>query len=348
MGTPAGWQCTVVRHFREHHRRSRPFAALPSITGTWVDAGNLPALLSTARVGDEFGPTLQLPDGRVWQVGATNNTAYYNPATNTWAGALSFPANLGADDAPGAMLPNGHALVGRRYDFTAFTAPTKLYDFDPVANSLTLQTTPSALTTALNQAAFLNRMLVLPNGDILMTTSARQLWEYTPDGAPQNTWRPTVSSIVYNGNLTYTLTGTQLNGLSEGASYGDDAEMSSDYPIVRLDEFRRDSVLRAHIQLDAGYRHGLDAGHDAIRTPGRAARRDVYAASDRQWYCVDRHELHDADLCRHGMGRAERWYAGHRYRSGDIGQSGRDPSASMPSPRSIWRSPLRRRSASSS
>src|SRR5262249_23252795 len=33
---------------------------------------------------------------------------------------------------------------------------------------------------------------------------------------------------------TYTLTGTQLTGLSEGASYGDDAEMSSNYPIVRL------------------------------------------------------------------------------------------------------------------
>src|SRR5262249_10360745 len=31
-----------------------------------------------------------------------------------------------------------------------------------------------------------------------------------------------------------TLTGTQLNGQSEGASYGDDAEMSSNYPIVYL------------------------------------------------------------------------------------------------------------------
>src|SRR5262249_33106664 len=33
---------------------------------------------------------------------------------------------------------------------------------------------------------------------------------------------------------TYTLTGTQLNGLSEGAAYGDDVEMSSNYPIVEL------------------------------------------------------------------------------------------------------------------
>ena len=45
---------------------------------------------------------------------------------------------------------------------------------------------------------------------------------------------PTISNIAFNGGITYTLTGTQLNGMSEGASYGDDAEMSSNYPIVRL------------------------------------------------------------------------------------------------------------------
>src|SRR5207249_912507 len=32
----------------------------------------------------------------------------------------------------------------------------------------------------------------------------------------------------------YTLTGTQLSGISEGAAYGDDAEMSSNYPIIKL------------------------------------------------------------------------------------------------------------------
>jgi hypothetical protein len=203
-------------------------------SGTWVDAGTLPALLSTAALGDELGPALLLPDGRVWQVGATNNTALYNPTTNTWAAGPSFPANRGADDAPGAILPNGHVIAAVDTTSPLFTAPTQLYDFDPIANSLTLQTTPAALTTALNKAAFFTRMLMLPNGDMLMSTSARQLWEYTPDGGPDEAWRPTVSSIVSNGNATYTLTGTQLNGISEGASYGDDAEMSSNYPIVRL------------------------------------------------------------------------------------------------------------------
>jgi hypothetical protein len=79
------------------------------------------------------------------------------------------------------------------------------------------------LTLTLGQAAFLERMLVLPNGDVLLTDSFNTIWEYTPDGAPSASWLPTITSVVGNGNGAYTLTGTQLNGLSEGAYYGDDA-----------------------------------------------------------------------------------------------------------------------------
>jgi hypothetical protein len=33
---------------------------------------------------------------------------------------------------------------------------------------------------------------------------------------------------------TFVLTGTQLNGLSEGASYGDELSSATNYPLVRL------------------------------------------------------------------------------------------------------------------
>src|SRR5205814_1617916 len=81
----------------------------------------------------------------------------------------TLPAGLGSDDAPGAMLPNGHVVFAVDTTSPLFTPPTKLYDFDPVANTLTVMTTPSALTTALNGSAFVERMLMLPNGDMLMT-----------------------------------------------------------------------------------------------------------------------------------------------------------------------------------
>jgi hypothetical protein len=57
---------------------------------------------------------------------------------------------------------------------------------------------------------------------------------FTPDGSPDASWQPTISNIATYGDSAFTMTGTQLNGLSEGANYGDDAEMASNYPIVRL------------------------------------------------------------------------------------------------------------------
>ncbi len=84
--------------------------------------GTLPVLSSSA-VGFELGPLLRLQDGRVIVIGANNHTALYTPSTNTWAagpdiaGILSnafgsiFPAAFGADDAPAALLPNGHVIL---------------------------------------------------------------------------------------------------------------------------------------------------------------------------------------------------------------------------------------------
>ena len=44
-----------------------------------------------------------------------------------------------------------------------------------------------------------------------------------------------VEAILGANSLTYsTANSSQLNGMSEGSSYGDDAEMQSNYPIVRL------------------------------------------------------------------------------------------------------------------
>src|SRR5262249_10347724 len=82
--------------------------------------------------------------------------------------------------------------------------------------------------------SFVTRMLVLPSGQVLLTNGSNRLAVYTPVGSPATAWKPTISSVVDNGDGTFTLTGTQLNGLSEGAGYGDDAEMSSNYPLIRL------------------------------------------------------------------------------------------------------------------
>ncbi len=48
-----------------------------------------------------------------------------------------------------------------------------------------------------------------------------------------------------DGNGSFTLTGTQLNGISEGAAYGDDAQMSTNYPIVELKNSKNGTVTYA-------------------------------------------------------------------------------------------------------
>ena len=77
-------------------------------------------------------------------------------------------------------------------------------------------------------------MLALPSGQVLAANGGGQLYVYTPSGSPQAAWKPTITQRCPQTGATYTLTGTQLNGLSAGASYGDDAEMDTNYPIIEL------------------------------------------------------------------------------------------------------------------
>jgi hypothetical protein len=207
-------------------------------TGVWTDAGVVPVALSNG--GAELGPYGVLPDGRVIVTGATNHTAIYTPSTNSWvAGPDLGAANRGADDAPGVVLPNGHFLFTTgNANPNDFQPPARMLDFDPNTNQVTdiTATLPVALQNVLAvNPCFLGRMLMLPTGQVLFNpNNGRQFWVFTPDGGPADTDRPEVYTVTDNGGGNFHLTGTGLNGMSEGATYGDDAEMSSNYPIVSI------------------------------------------------------------------------------------------------------------------
>jgi len=59
---------------------------------------------------------------------------------------------------------------------------------------------------------------------------------YTPVGGPQPSWAPTIitAPAAVTRGQTYALTGTQLNGLSEASSYGDELNSPTNYPLVRI------------------------------------------------------------------------------------------------------------------
>ena len=82
-------------------------------------------------------------------------------------------------------------------------------------------------------------MLVLPTGQVLFTVSdgvTKFAAAYTANGSANPNWAPTITSLpsTITHGTTVTASGTQFNGLSNGAAYGDDAGMNSNYPIVRI------------------------------------------------------------------------------------------------------------------
>ncbi len=216
---------------------------IPS-TGTWVDASNLsttspPHILSTSSVGYELGPGLLLPNGNVFLEGGNGYTAYYNPTTNLWSAGPMLPTNGGkqlvAADAPAAMMANGDVLMALSplgklsHGEYSFPNPTYLYEFNLNDGSYTYANLEFS-----GDNSFLFCMLDLPNGQVLLTNESTTMELYTPVGSPQASWQPVLTGVANDDGGVYTLTGTQLNGISEGASYGDDNAMSSNYPIVQF------------------------------------------------------------------------------------------------------------------
>ena len=79
--------------------------------------------------------------------------------------------------------------------------------------------------------------MLLPTGEVLFSASSNNFQVYTPDGGPQEAWRPTIATITPHHTAAgdyYLLKGTQLNGLSQANMFGDDCATATNYPLVRL------------------------------------------------------------------------------------------------------------------
>ena len=77
--------------------------------------------------------------------------------------------------------------------------------------------------------------LVLPDGGILCTQQdSPTYYVWVSNAAPLAEGKPVLSGVVKTSATTYQLIGTAFNGISEGASYGDDWQMNTNYPLARL------------------------------------------------------------------------------------------------------------------
>jgi hypothetical protein len=213
----------------------------PSVNQWIVDATSTP---SGAQGGDDA--EYLLPNGKAFHVGSTANTAIYTPgAAQASVGSLVNGPNLPivgssqlyAGESPGAMLPDGNILfdLAPNGGGASGGSPCYFYEYSYTNNSFTAVTAPGG-GGSLNSTPFVNSMLVLPDGSVLLVSgqNSGSLYIYQPTGTPLAAGQPVINNITQNADGSYHLTGTGLDGISEGAMYGDDEQMACNFPLVRL------------------------------------------------------------------------------------------------------------------
>jgi hypothetical protein len=201
-------------------------------TGDWSPAGSTLADVVDYK-SHEIGPAILRPDGTVLQTGATGQNAIYNTVTGTWSAAPNFPMVDGKQvdiaDGPAAVLPSGNVLL--------MTSPgvygRGAYFFE--WNGSTFTAVPGTPNSP-GDSSYDGNMLVLPTGQILLTDFSTDVELYTSSGSPEPSWAPAITAVptLLKPGKTYTVQGTQLNGLSHGAAFGDDVQAASNYPLVRI------------------------------------------------------------------------------------------------------------------
>ncbi len=180
----------------------------------------------------EVGPAILRPDGTVFATGSTpsnSNTAHtsiYTPgatqsAPGTWTVGPDFPVGDEAGDSFAALLTNGNVLVegvsGRLYEFNGSVLTSGPFGF--------------------------GSLIVLPTGEVIVGGS--QL--YTTTGTNETAWAPVIKSVprtVVRGT-TYKISGTQFNGFSQAAAFGDEYETATNYPMVRISNIATGHVFYA-------------------------------------------------------------------------------------------------------
>ena len=164
----------------------------------------------------EIGPAILRPDGTVFVTGSytssgtgAGHTAIYSPISG-WSVGPDFPNGDNAGDSFAALLPSGNVLVegdsGTSYEFNG--------------------------TTLTKGPATFGCLMVLPTGQVLVGGSE----VYTSTGTYNPAWAPaihTVPKTLVRGT-TYKISGTQFNGLSQAAAFGDEYETATNYPLIRI------------------------------------------------------------------------------------------------------------------
>jgi hypothetical protein len=204
----------------------------------WTSAGSTvanlmsPPAVKSIRYGNgkiyhppgEVGPGILRPDGTVFATGGVHrgeefgHTAIYTPSpggtgVGTWAAGPNFQRGDDAADSFAALLPTGNVLVeseiGRLYEFNGTTLTATKFDGNE------------------------GSLLVLPTGEVLVGGS----FVYRAVGRVNPAWAPVIDTVPksLSRGMTYVIAGRQFNGMSQAESFGDEFQMATNYPLVRIE-----------------------------------------------------------------------------------------------------------------
>jgi hypothetical protein len=211
-----------------------------STTNTWSSAGSTINQLwdSNCKLGGgsfEVGPAVLRPDGTVFATGASDcsagHTAVYNSTTGIWTAGPDFATSQAANDSPAALETNGNVIVEVSPSSGTFSTPSKFYEWD--GSTLTAIANPPNVT---NTASYQGHLMGLPNGQVMYTDYSTDVEFLTPSGTFNAAWQPTITSVpsTLTPGTTFSISGTQFNGLSQANAYGDDYQAATNYPLVRI------------------------------------------------------------------------------------------------------------------
>jgi hypothetical protein len=141
-------------------------------------------------------------------------------------------------DSPGAFLPNGDYLF-----IAGITWEDRNGNFDQLSELLKFDgTTVTRISTDdvsfWGASSFSFTMTPLPTGEVLIARAGvfRIYTPTTEEAVPLASARPVVTSVpsVVSVGSVATVSGTTLNGVTEGAAFGDDKSPRSNFPVFRF------------------------------------------------------------------------------------------------------------------
>ena len=195
------------------------------------------------------------------------HTAIYDTQTGKWTAGPNIPTHEGAGDTWASLLPDGNVFMQtnppgtnqdrlahakaryksiREHTLRPLAAAKEAAPggFAPQATETCPPGFPLYKAYEFNGKSLIHEgvadfcgqpdLLLLPTGGVMMNAQVI----YNGSGTFLNAWRPTIRFFSFSNNVnpggTYQIFGTQFNGLSQANAFGDEFQVATNFPLVRI------------------------------------------------------------------------------------------------------------------